>query len=316
MSVTSWNFLADGEEGPKVGADGTRDYKITIEATTDAIMSGIGVLAHSAFPRQYISTHPDDPFALCITADPQRNEDNPLYWRVAYGYSTKVPELAQTSMGSGGGGGGKSDPNHDPEDPLSWAPKVRWSTKMFKRIRFKDEDGQNYTNGAGEYFEGAVKELPRLVLSVKRNVPTFDVSTLNQVNGGVNNEACIGYAKRRIKCEKLTAEPKFEKKQFFWELDGEFIIGSNTDVSAVIWPGIPADGWWYEKKLNAGYTYYDLVAEALVPILQRGQRPARPVPLAADGSDYLDIKAGDVPNFIYFRELSDANFNITGIFAP
>ena len=312
MAVLDYYMTADGSKGPMYGADGTRTYKQKWHATTDTeetwqtIANAIGIV-------QFQTAHYSDPFALAIDADFEQDEDDDNHWIVNYTFSTKLNELAQISLAGGGGGAPTQGSGHDPEEPLTWAPKVRWSTKMFKRVRIRDNDGKLYANAAGEVLEASMKEFPRLVLNVQRNIVDFDVSLLLRLPGSVNGEECIGYEWRRIKCERLTAEPKYDKQRY-WSVEGEFIIASPSDVSTVIWPGIPAFGWWYDKRLNAGYQ--EIRNGTRRPIFQNGQKPTRPVPLTQTGRVCTDFDPPVDPNFLYFRELDDADFNGTGLFDP
>lgn len=303
------------QSGPVYGPDGSRTYKEVWNARTDQLESWQTV-ANEIGIVQYQTAYPYDMFALAteITGcEPHEDDEN--YWTVEYKYTTKLDQLAQVSLAAGGGGSPGPGSGHNPDEPLTWAPKVRWSTKMFKRVVFRDLDGRLYANGAGELFEPAMREYPRLVLNVQRNIATFDEKLLTKVTNAVNGEECIGYAAGQIKCERLSAEPQYDKQRY-WKVEGEFIIGAPTDINATIWPGIPANAWWHDKRLNAGYQTrgYD---GTLAPILIRGQKPSRPVPLTTDGV-YPAALADppESPNFLYFRELPWENFNATGLFDP
>lgn len=320
MAVTEWNVLADGTWGPRIDTLGARTYQRTIEAfTNDANEGGLSVLSQIPITK-FVTAWPTDPFALAVEVDCKQDEDLATYWILRYGYTTKLPELAQANLQTGGGGGGQPSPTHNPDEPLSWAPVCRWSTRMFKRIRFRDRDGQLYANKAGEMLELGMQEYPRLVLNVTRNVPWFDERFLVRVMNGVNITPVIGYEPRRVKCEKLTAEIK-KDKQLYWELNGEFLFGAGDSVGQgdLDLPGCPADGWFFEKRLNAGYSYWNSVTNKLVSILdENGQRPSRPALLNSTGTAriFLNTTPPGTPNFLFFRELEDVDMLLTGIFNP
>lgn len=318
MAVTDSGTLADGTWGPRIDANGTRTYQIMMDATTDSEMAGHEVLEAMGI-LQFQTAHPNDPFALATEADAEQDQDDHNYWRCTYKYSTYLPELAQVSLAAGGGGTPSGADGHNPEDPLSWAPKVRYSTRTYKRVRWRDQDGRVYMTAAGEMMELPMKEYNRIVMHIQRNVRTFDVNLMNRVPNGVNIDSCMGYEARRLKCDRLTATPHNDKGGY-WELDAEIIIGSPDDVNETIWPDVPADGWWWDKRLHAGYSYRELengVWRSRQIIESSGQRPSRPRPLSSDGTEVLVLSnAADLAriNFVYRRELTDSDFNRTGLF--
>jgi hypothetical protein len=311
VAVIEWNYLANGTWGPKVGANGERTYQITIEAiTNDGADPGVLVLSTTGFPRQYESQHPNDPFALCVEIDPKQDEDDAAYWVITYGYSTKIPQLAQANL-SGGGGSPTESPSYDVDNPLARPPKVRWSDKMFKRTVFTDQDGVVIANKAGELFEPYQDEVPRLVLHVQRNLAEFDKDLIPQCVGGVNVSGILGYEPRQILCQKLEATIERDKLVTYYDASGEFVIAADDDLIT----GGPAGSWWYDVRINAGFHYWDPVTNKLKDITTpNGQRPSRPVLLNTAGTAAIYIRDGGVPNYCWFRVKRDAPFVSTGLF--
>lgn len=312
MSVTSFNFLQDGTSGPQVGERGSRTYKITIEAfTSGANESGTSVISTPGLPTQYVSTHPNDPFAVCVEIDPKQHPDASNYWLITYTYRTRIREFAQGKPS----GDGQQSPQFDADNPLNRPPKIRHYTKMVKRPVFADLDGNPYVTTAGELYEAQMKEVPRRVIHVERNLASFDDELINNCDGAVNSSGFYGRAARRVKCENLQASEEWDKQTFYWVVSADFIVGNDDDIP----PGGDPAGWWYDWKLNAGFHYLDGNGK-YVPFLARGgQRPSRPMLLGLNGTalngngTYVPGVSANAPVWLGFRQFRDADFNQLGL---
>lgn len=312
MAVIEINDLARGTWGPRWGPEGRRTYRITKEVITDGDDPGPDVMGDSRLPQQFQTTHPNDPKAFCVGADPEQDEDDATYWRIAYDYSTNVPEFAQAAVSPSGGvsGGGTSDPSYDVDNPLNRPPKIRLRNKRFKRTRFVDLDGDPIENAAGVPFEAYQEEVSRLVIDITRNLPDFDYELLNRCEDGVNEAAFIGFPARKVWCMECTADPEYDKETFFWIVHAIFVVGNDDDILTTDPDrGGGPDAWWFEWRLNAGYD--KLVNGALVPIRPHGQRPARPVLLDLFGDE---LQSSQDPIYLGFRVKRDAPLHALGLF--
>lgn len=304
MAVTEFNVLAKGNE-PSIDRDRSRTWTLVIEAITDSATDDFDtVVGTVGFPRQFVSTHPNDPEAFCVSVKGQQHEDDATYWELTYTYKTAVPEFAQGTPD----GTGQSDPQHS-DDPLDRAPQIRLYTRMIKVPTFFDYNGNGLINSAGSPYETWNRELPILVIDARKNVSAFLFDNLNDIVGSVNDAEFRGWEKRRVKCETLEASPKFDKG-FYWDLHGQIAVGRTAqiiDTSASIGG---SDGWWFDWKLNAGYEIWDAIAGKLRPIIMPGgQRPSRPQPLNAAGTAVINLRNGvDRPVWNAFRICPDANF--------
>lgn len=318
MAVTSFNTLADGTWGPEVDANGVYTYQITMEAfTNDAGDTGDSVLATQNLPIQYVTKHPSNPLARVMTARAKQDENDHTYWVLTYGYSTSIRVLAQSSGAPAGGGSpsspgaGNSTPTHS-VNPLDRRPKISLKTKSYKKPIFKSLVGTPITNAAGELFEATTIEVQRLLIDVRRNILDFTYEYLNLMTGSMNALTFLGFDPFRVKCEMLEATEHFENEQFYWEIHGQFIVGTAADILDAAYPA----AWWSEWKLNAGFHY--LNGGVLTPCLVNGQRPSRPLLLAADGSLLNGtgryVAGGADPIYYPFKVLDEYDFNLLGLF--
>ena len=311
MAVTDFNILANGTWGPRISPDGTRTYQVALEVITDSETSGPDVLAAPGMPVKY-GTHADDPQAYCVSVECEQNEDDHNYWVLTYGYSTRVGQFAQAGFSAGGGltgsGTGESGapPEFDDDNPLAQPPVIKLRTKLFKKTVFRDLDELLIDNQAGDLYEGTVIEVPRLVIDITRNLASFDPELIAETVGSVNVGAFWGYEARQVKCEELTADVEWKNNATFWRVHGVFAVANAGDLIHSSEAGV----YWYEWKVNAGYNY--LSGTTLIPILLRGQRPARPQLLTATGGL---AAIGATPIFLGFRVCPDASFGALGLFS-
>lgn len=324
MAVIEWNFLAPDTWGPRCGPDGTRTYQITIEAITDTLDTGASVLSHVGFPLQFVSTHPNDSLAVCNSIDPQQDPDDGNYWVIKYGYTTRPRELAQAATTASGGptGGGRPSPEH-PANPLDRSPKVGFTTRMFKRLIIQDEDDRPIVNQANVPFETFSKEVPRLVMTVERNMQDFSWDLMNYTVGHVNGSSWLGWTTRQVYCAELDANIDRDQGVTFWKVRGKFIVATSDDIlqSSIIYGGGP-NSFWHEWKLNAGYEYLDGTggpsAKTVRFTTTAGQPASKPMLLKADGTRLngtgLFVAGGDPVIWLGFRVLADAEFNALGFF--
>ena len=257
--------------------------------------------------------HPDDPLAFCTEIDPEQDEDDATYWVITYKYSTQVPAFAQGKPDGTNQTGSGGHPEV-PQNPLDRKPKVRIAGKMFKRLTWRDLDDIPIVNKAGQPYEGTMLEVPRAVIHVSRNIEGFDYDIVNRCKGGVNDNVFLDWEARRVKCEELTAEENFEQGQYFWKVQGEFIVANQDDLMG---NAVTSGYWWYEWKLNAGFEYLN-ASGALTPFDVRGQKPSRPMLLSATGTRLnntgLWVAGGANPIYLGFRVLRDAPLNSLGLF--
>jgi len=305
MPVTDFNILANETWGPRISPDGTRTYRVTLEAITDSEMTGPDVVGAPGMPIKF-GTHADDPIARCISVEAEQDPDDANYWILTYDYSTRVEQFAQAAGDESGGlgGGGETSPEHNDTDPLDRRPKIKLRTKLFKKTIFSSLDGVLIANYAGDPYEGTVIEVPRLVIDITRNLADFDPTLIADTVGAVNVGEWFGYAIRQVKCEELTADTEWDQGVFYWRVHGVFVVANEADLVHSETPGT----YWYEWKLNAGYN--QLVSGVLRPILIQGQRPSRPQLLTATGAQ---AAVGATPIYLGFRVLPDASFAALGL---
>lgn len=309
MAVLEVNRLDENHPGPMIGADTTRVYYESWEAICDSLdESGVVVQAHPSLPRPFITRYRFDQTAVCIGVEPEKEDS---YWKLRYTYSTKVPAFAQGKPD----GSNQSSPTN-PDNPLDQKPKISVGTMIVKVHTLVDLDGNDFMNAARFPYETATREVELSTIEVERNLPVIDYTLWNRCKGGVNGSAFLGYLKRQVWCADLSLRGEWNHDTFYWQAKGKFVVGNDDQIPPRARnPKTGADltnedgPWWFDFRLNAGFD--ERVNGEIRPILVRGQRPARPMPLNLFGEK---LPVGSDPIYFGFRVRRDAGLGALGLF--
>jgi hypothetical protein len=162
MAITGIDEIWKGETTSDQ-PDGARDYTRHFRIYSDSV-SESPVTVRMAMPS---GTHPDDASAYPIKRTANRIDESRLVWEGQIDYEFK-----------------KQDPG---EDPVSRAPRVKWTSSLVLVPVLRDLYGRPCVNSAGDYFDPPL-ETPRgrLIALVRFNASSPPVGLLSY-NMAVNN---------------------------------------------------------------------------------------------------------------------------------
>lgn len=304
------NRLEDPDPGPNIQPDGNAEYNVTFEVITETSISGDAMAISSGLPLIY-STHPDNPFARCVSIQPTQVDS--LYWTVRYHYSTKLDQLAtadigQPGGGGGGGGGGDSgfgDPKN--ENPLLRTPTFRFTSRKFTEYITHDINGVPLKNSAQDDYDPEPVEKTHLVLTVNKNLSLglFTPLFIEQFVGCTNVNDYLGFASGEVLLDDLQADLSVEQNVVFWSVTAVFVFWKIKTINGNNFGG------WKSRKLDAGFN--ELISGVLTPILLPGaQRPAKPYLLNGAGRK---LTPGETPKWKTFETYYLADFNELQLFS-
>jgi len=237
----SWTVVLDGRDPPETAA--------------------IVVRQAPGIPRRG-DKHPGDPFAFCRRLVPESLGKGQILWRVTAEYYTP---------GGGGAAGDSTNPLDQPAD-VSWGFE-----QIMQQVDF-DLDDKPIVNSAGDPFDPNPEiAIARPVLTVSRNVKTFDSALAREYAGGrgaVNSDPFFGWPKGTARVRNWSAQRVFA---------GDFTYDRET-IEIVF----DNDGWSLQP-LDVGFRESTKVDGVLTGGVEQirddhGQLISRPVALNRDGA--------------------------------
>lgn len=267
----------------------TYEYTSTWQAVTDVATKDATVILGSSLIPQMFEADQYNPYARVISRRPVRTE-NPLYWDIAYTYSTAAPTAQNAS---------------DQPDPLGIPVKWSVTTEQIQLPMGRDINGDpiKLSNGLPPNPPLMVTRL-MTVFRAERNEETFPSNALVNMAGRINSVNFLGCDAGTLMLRMPQISEENAGVLIYWNTHYEFVYYALG---------------WQPRLLNAGYMGFDPdVPAALVPIRGvDGQEITSPWPLDASGQplSVSDINAG---NFTYTDVLGyeSANFNTLGLALP
>lgn len=294
-----------GRRGPVTDKDFNRDYTRVFEVIFADNEIPIGAVACIATGVALFSPHPEDSQALCINFRPEAKDED-RYWLVTLDYSTRI-EVSREGQ------------PQSQQPPLERKGKIRLSGRKYQEAMTHDKERVLIANAANDPLEHS-EERVRLCIQIQRNMPfntsfgstVFNPLSIEQYMGAINSAPFLGFGVREVLCDDLSADMDYQQGQPFWDVNALFVINRFKNI-----PGKGNTGGWLTRKLNAGYRKLVVTAGvgAWLPILENGQRPARPVLLDTTGNP---LPPGTpavpaVPNWLTFFTKEEADFNQIGL---
>lgn len=136
-------------------------------------MSGID----SGIPMPKIGTqHREIPRAMCKDIKPTRL--SPVYWQIEVTYEGEV--------------GPEDDPRKS--NPLNDPPDIMWSKVDSEEPIDEDRNGKAIATKCGEKYDGVTMTISDLVVTVKRNFLTINLSKTHEYLHSVNEDRWLGFA--------------------------------------------------------------------------------------------------------------------------
>jgi hypothetical protein len=181
-------------------------------------------------------------------------------------------------------------------DPTLEPPEIDWSTTKYQKTTQRDWLGNFVANSAGDpYRDGLTRDASRLVVTIKKNVLTWDPATSLGFIDTTNDMVFLaarhppGFAPGLCKLSDVGASAVWYENNaaiHYWKLVAKVEISP--------------DGW-NARKLDEGFQHLvsiPFVGQERLPIyLPTGAKPSSPQPLDGEGSR---LPPGGEPQFLHF----------------
>lgn len=276
----------------------TREWYVQVDSEND---DELMVLAASGIPKLWDSWYAassSDGQAFCRGLSARREDGTRLLWIVTAEYSSEVdPSQGQNPTAQ--------------ENPLNRPPVIRWGSSRRTEVIVRDREGNAVQNSALDYFQPQPeRERSNRVLTVTKNLQTFDDNYFRDFIDSVNSSAFMGAPERCLKCQDITAELAYEddkdgNRTFFYPVTVTLEYQKQqTDPN----DGIVHGGWDY-GFVDCGFNKF--VGATRERILDEHQNPlVNPVNLDLIGG-VLD--PGEPGKFVWFRVHDEMDFSGLGI---
>lgn len=303
MSVVGTPTLRYQPQGLQIDEKGfrryTREWFVQVDSENDDEPI---VIAASGIPRLYdtwAGASSSDGLAFCRGLTARREDGTRLLWIVTAEYSSEVdPAQGQNPTLQ--------------ENPLNRPPVIRWGSVRRTEVAERDKDGNPIQNSAKDRFVDPPVERERTnrVVTITKNLATFDDDYFAQFIGAVNSSAFLGKPERCWQCQDITSELAFEddkdgNRTFFYpttlvlEYQRQQIDGNDGSTH----------GGWDVGILDRGFN--KLVGAERQRILDEHDNPVvDQVNLDLAGGV---LAAGTAGKFLWFRILDELDFSGLGI---
>jgi hypothetical protein len=237
--------------------------------------------------------------ALAAPGIPQRNEPHPqnpilrarrrvatqsgpLYFQVTIGYEALT-----------------SDPNDPSQNPLA-QPAVRSFTSVTQEVEIdEDINGNPIETVNGEPLVGVTRPFTDLVMTVSKNLPSFNPASISTFMNKVNSQPWGGFPAGTVRIMDIQAQNQFGEDFEFWSVTISFQVrrgyGSVTDARA----------WWH-RCAHQGYIVDDGSGDLIHALTDDGLTVAQPVMIDQSTGQQLPAGTG---SYIEFQVLETIDFN-------
>lgn len=277
---------ADG----KSGSAGVNRY-FTI-AAPDVGYTPVDALAAFGLPAMN-DPHPSTPSLRVRNRDV--NQTGPMYFEATISYEAQV-----------------NDPNDPAQNPLSRPPVISFSSVTQEVEIDKDINDLPIQTINGEPIVGVTAPFTDLVITVQRNLPSFNPESISTYTNKVNSAAWYGLPAGTVRIMGINATSVFSEDFAYWDVTIEFQVrrgrGTVTDDKA----------WWH-RTAHQGYLVYSSFLGKLVyakadsaddDVEGRGTTVSQPVMIEKDVGAGLGTRlAAGVGEYIEFQVLDEIDFN-------
>jgi hypothetical protein len=282
-----WSGQTTGVSIESDGVKGTTDVTRTFNLTPN--FSGattVDALAAAGLPLRN-SAHPQNPALRARQFN--ASQLGPQYFQVTVGYQALT-----------------SDPNDPSQSPLA-QPAVVSFTSVTQEVEIdEDVNGDPIETVNGEPLVGVTRPFTDLVITVSRNLPTFNPVSISTYMNKVNSQPWYGLPAGTVRIMDIQAQNQFSEDFEFWAVAISFQVrrgyGSVTDAKA----------WWH-RCAHQGYRVWD--GTALVYATESdGTTVAQPVMIETVADDSVAVGQGGrvaagVGRYIDFQVLETIDFN-------
>ena len=271
MATVFFAEHVDGRQASeRITTRNEREYRRTYKAVNSMATDGPEIIRlHPGCPRLgqiYVSASGAvDTGCWCNDVRFDQTVD-PYTWTVTAGYSNQVltPELTLV------------------ENPLLRPSDVSWDTQEVLVPAEYDALGVQIGTTAGERPDPPLeREEVRLILTIEKNLPTFDPLVAVAFKNRVNAATFFGFNRGMVKLAKWKGQRQFENGLIFWRHFFEFHIkeGQNKDTDDDTGEYIDYNGRdaWWSYFLNRGA--YEIRGGKQVP-MRTPTGVLSPVPLS------------------------------------
>jgi hypothetical protein len=272
------NTAADG----KSGSSGVQRY-FTLQASAIGITT-VQALATAGLPLMN-DPHPQNPSLRVRNRDV--SQDGPISFSATISYEAQV-----------------NDPNDPAQNPLSRPAVIRFGAVTQEVEIDEDVNGDPIQTINGEPIVGVTRPFTDLVITVQRNLPTFNPASISNYMNKINSATWYGLPAGTVRITDISAGNVFSEDFEYWDVSISFQVrrgfGSVTDAKA----------WWH-RTAHQGYLVYDALLGELVHAKDgEGVTVAQPVMIDKDaGAGLGEQLAAGVGEYIDFQVLEEIDFN-------
>lgn len=269
-------------DGRNYSQSARRSFTVVSDApTTD---TGYGAKLATGVPRVR-DPHPED-FSLRVV-DVNAVRKSPVLWEIDVEYA------AQTAAG---------------RNPLDEPAVIRWSFVTADEPIDADVDGEPIVTVNNERFDPPISApASDLVLSIVKNVASFDPGQARTYKNAVNSDTFLGQPAGTARLEGIEAESVTDDDFSYWRLSVEirFRVGIR---------GAADSKAWYRRILHQGFIIRDAAGDAAAKWHRatdgHGNESVVPVLIKSDGTQETDPASAHWLEFEIYNSLPFASLGL------
>jgi hypothetical protein len=248
--------------------------------------SKLGALYAAGIPLPN-SAHPESPILRARSRNVQQT--GPQYYVVTIGYEALT-----------------SDPTDPGQSPLSQPPVISYSSVTQEVEIDEDVNGDPIETVNGEPLVGVTRPFTDLVITVQRNLPSFNPQAISTYMNKVNSAPWYGLPAGTVRIADISAGSVFSEDFEYWDVTIQF------QVRRGFGPVTDAKAWWH-RTAHQGYRVWN--GTALVNATEADDTTvAQPVMIETVADDAVAVGEGErvaagVGRYIDFQVLDDIDFN-------
>lgn len=227
----------------KDGLKYSETYEFLVE-TDDKNIGRAEVLLTEGLPILYESQSVGGP-AICNELTADRDEKNPLYWKVKASFSSDVDE----------GQDGSKNAENVGSPPTEWKADVSLSFERYERIVRMDVNDKTFKNTLGGWIDGGLTINKR---TVKQGFVQFEPATktvfeiLDQTDGVVNSGGFKGFPEKTLLLQVDSAEKGWYFGYNCWRIGYQLIYKADTWKRRVL----NTSGWFKDPSNGNKFTSF------------------------------------------------------------
>lgn len=241
------------------------------------------IKADSRVPKRN-DTCPWDVVCVCRKVDVKQDGEFPQLFHIVVHYSNQAL-------------GGEEPDRTDDDNPLNHAADISWDSEEVREALTKDLDDKPILNSAFQAYSQAVEAVRRRrVITIVKNLETWNDSIAIAYEECVNDAIFLGYAVRTVMCKKIAARRMFSSNMYYFQVTFIFV-----------WDRLG----WKTRVTDAGKYYINKVPplpDEIYPILDRYGTPTSEDRLL-NGSGAPATGDPPTPFIQEYRVHNEASFN-------